>query len=189
MNDAIVDVRPRFIVLFGRGRTGKTTFARLLVDRAHEDGRMEFAIADADRSNPTMGAFYQNVLASTSIEDQATLDFLDDLVNAQVEDRVTILLDTGGADPLFPSFARSLDLLPLLGENGIVPVAVHMIGPDPDDLAVLRDLEAADSPFKPDQTILVLNASNKGTSFARIEKDPTYKAALKRGAKEVRRRS
>lgn len=180
MNDAIVDVRPRLIVLFGRGRTGKTTFARLLVDRAHEAGRMDFAIADADRTNAMMATFYGNVVQPVESDDQAVLEFLDDLINAQVEDRTTVLLDTRGADTSFPTFAQSLDLVASLGEHGIVPVAVHLIGPDPDDLAVLREIEASKA-YCPAQTILVLNAAPL-RAFDRVQKEAAYKAAIKRGA-------
>lgn len=180
MNDAIADVRPRLIVLFGRGRVGKTTFARLLVDRAHEAGRMEFAIADADRTNATMAAFYQNVVQPVESDDQAVLEFFDDLINAQVEDRATVLLDTRGADPTFPTFAASLDLVATLTEHAIIPVAMHLIGPDPDDLSVLREVEARKA-YCPPQTILVLNGAPL-RAFDKVQKDAALKGAVKRGA-------
>ena len=49
----------------------------------------------------------------------------------------TVLLDMGGGDQVFKRFAQSIELVTLLDQVGIMPVALHCIGPDIDDLSYL----------------------------------------------------
>jgi hypothetical protein len=63
-------------------------------------------------------------------------------------------------------------------------------GPDIDDLAYLADIEQSRA-FCPAQTVLVLNeglirdARPREPAFAEVREHSVYKAALKRGAREV----
>ena len=52
--------QPKMVVTHGRGGTGKSTGVRILKERADEAGR-PVAIADADRTNATLGSFYADV--------------------------------------------------------------------------------------------------------------------------------
>jgi len=53
--------QPKMVVTHGRGGTGKSTGVRILKERADEAGR-PVAIADADRTNATLGSFYADVV-------------------------------------------------------------------------------------------------------------------------------
>jgi hypothetical protein len=182
--------RPKLVVTHGRGGTGKSTLVRVLLERSQGAGR-EAAVADADRTNATLSAFFKNVLRPDHPDDQTVHDWLDDLVNQQAEDRATVILDMGGGDQVFKRFAQELELAKLMDGAGIMPVALHLMGPDIDDLAYLHDVEQTGA-FCPTATVLVLNeglirdARPADVAFAEVREHSIYKAALKRGAREVR---
>jgi hypothetical protein len=117
-------------------------------------------------------------------------DWLDELVNTQAETRMSLMLDMGGGDQVFKRFAASLDLAALLQAEGITPVALHFFSPDIDDLAYLQDVEASGA-FCPAQTVLVLNEGlikdgrPVDAAFAEMRDHSIFRAALKRGAKEI----
>jgi hypothetical protein len=181
--------KPKLVVTHGRGGTGKSTFVRVLLERAREAGR-ESAVADADRTNATLAAFFTDVVRPAHPDDKTVQDWLDDLVNQQAEDRITVILDMGGGDQVFKRFAKELELVQLMESANIMPVAVHLIGPDVDDLAYLHDVEESGA-FCPAQTILVLNEGRvrdqrpRDVAFAEIREHSIYRKALDRGAKEI----
>jgi hypothetical protein len=147
-------------------------------------------IADADRTNATLGAFYEGVERPDHPDEKTVADWLDELVNTQAETRMSLLLDMGGGDQVFKRFAASLDLAALLQAEGITPVALHFFSPDIDDLAYLQDVEASGA-FCPAQTVLVLNeglikdARPVDAAFAELREHSIFRAALKRGAREI----
>ena len=51
---------PKLILTMGRGRIGKSTFVRWAAERAMIMGSLP-VIADADRTNATLSAFFENV--------------------------------------------------------------------------------------------------------------------------------
>ena len=181
--------QPKLCVTHGRGGTGKSTGVRILKERADEAGR-PVAIADADRTNATLAAFYQDVVRPEYPDEKTVADWLDELVNSQAETRMSLLLDMGGGDQVFKRFAASLELASLLQREGIMPVALHFFGPDIDDLAYLHDIEQSGA-FCPTQTVLVLNqglikdARPTDAAFAEVRDHSIYRSALKRGAKEI----
>ncbi len=93
-------------------------------------------------------------------------------------------------DLLLKQLARRIGLVRFLEVNGIDTVAVHLIGPERDDLAYLRDLES-DGLVTPEATILVLNESlapqnlSIKAAFQPVLEHSIFKAALNRGAKLV----
>jgi hypothetical protein len=181
--------QPKLVVTHGRGGTGKSTFVRMMLERAQERGR-EVAVADADRTNATLAAFFSDVIRPDHPDDQTVHDWLDDLVNKQAEDRMSIILDMGGGDQVFKRFAKELELAKLMESADIMPVAVHLIGPDIDDLAYLHDVEQSGA-FCPSATILVLNeglirdARPRDVGFATVREHPIFLTALRRGAREI----
>jgi hypothetical protein len=181
--------KPKLVVTLGRGGTGKSTFVRVLAERAQLAGR-SVVIADADRTNATLAAFFKDVVRPAYPDEKTVHDWLDALVNEQAESLLTVALDMGGGDQTFKRFALSIELAGLLDSVGIVPVALHFIGPDTDDMAYLRDIEETNA-FCPAQTVLVLNeglikdARPFDVAFADIRNHDTYRAALKRGAREI----
>ena len=112
--------------------------------------------AQYSRNKATLGSFLKNVTRPEAPDDKTVSDWLDDLMNQQAETRMSVALDMGGGDQVFKRFASSLELAELLAGEGIMPVAVHCLGPDVDSLAYLNDIEASRA-FCPPSTILVLN--------------------------------
>jgi hypothetical protein len=181
--------KPSLVVTHGRGGTGKSVFVRVLLERAQEGGRYP-AVADADRTNATLSAFFKDVIRPDHPDDQTVHDWLDDLINQMAEDHKTVILDMGGGDQVFKRFAKELELAKLLESADVIPVAAHLIGPDIDDLAYLQDVEQTGA-FCPEATILVLNeglirdARPRDVAFGGVREHAIYRAALKRGAKEI----
>jgi hypothetical protein len=181
--------RPKLIVTHGRGGTGKSTFVRAIVERAQAAGRAP-AIADADRTNATLPSFFADVIRPAYPDDKTVRDWLDSLINQQADQQMTVVLDMGGGDQVFKDFARSLELANLLESVGIMPVALHFIGPDIDDLSYLRDIEDSGA-FCPPSTAIVLNEGlikdrrPVEAAFADVREDPIFRAAIKRGAREI----
>jgi hypothetical protein len=188
-DDPVTTQKPKLVVTHGRGGTGKSTFVRVMVERAQAAGRAT-VIADADRTNATLPGFFSDVLRPEHPDETTVHDWLDTLINEQASARLTVALDMGGGDQVFKRFARSLELASLLDGAGIMPVALHFIGPDIDDLSYLKDIEESDA-FCPTATVLVLNeglikdARPPEAAFADVREHPTYRAALKRGAREI----
>jgi hypothetical protein len=180
--------RPRLIVAGGRGKVGKSVLLRYGIERHLANGGNP-VIADCDRTNATLAAFFPAAIRPKSAEDGDVRDWLNTLLDDQAEHQRTIYLDLGGGDLSLHAWARELDLVPFLQENGVTPVLVHCLGSDVDDLAYLRDLERV---FAPPHTAIMLNEgmvpANKAplSAFEPTLDDEVLQAAVRRGAKVVR---
>jgi len=185
----VADTRPKLVVTHGRGGTGKSTFVRVMFERAQSAGRPPI-LADADRTNATLQAFFKGVVRPDYPDERTVHDWLDAVVNQQAADKVTVVLDMGGGDQVFKRFAMELRLAELLDEAGIMPVALHFIGPDLDDLSYLNDIEQSKA-FCPPATALILNEGlikdgrPKEAAFSEIRAHTIFQAAIRRGAREV----
>jgi hypothetical protein len=184
-----LDGRAALIVTHGRGGTGKSTFARVMVERAEMGGRPT-VVADADRTNATLPGFFEGVLRPEYPDDQTVTEWLDKLINQMADERRVVVLDMGGGDQVFKRFARSLELVDLLTGAKVEPCALHFIGPDLDDLAYLRDIEDGNA-FCPPHTALILNEGlikdgrPREAAFQSVREHPIYWAAVKRGCVEI----
>jgi hypothetical protein len=181
---------PKFIVPLGRGSRGKSWWARWAVERAQSQGR-EVVVADADRTNPTLSSYFEGVTAPPSADDRDVREWLAAFVEAQIEQRFTALLDLGGGDLILKRIAREMSLVDFLGQHGIRPIAVHLLGPDTDDLAYLRDVET-DNLFAPEATILIFNEAlvpshrtPRAAFTETVETHPILAKTLERGARLV----
>ncbi|UZO94917.1 hypothetical protein [Roseomonas mucosa] len=180
--------RGRLIVPLGRGARGKTWWTRWAVERAQQAGR-PVVLADADRTNATLSAYFGDVLAPPSADEADMRDWLTAFCERLIERRLAALVDLGGGDLLLKHLARE-GLAEFLDTNGAEAVAVHLIGPDRDDLAYLRDLEQ-DRLFAPRATVLVLNEAlvpagrSLEAAFAGVLEHPIFRAAVERGAVPV----
>jgi hypothetical protein len=181
--------RPKFIVPLGRGARGKTWWLRWAAERAQAQGR-PVMIADADRTNATLSAYFSNVVTPPSADEADMRDWFAQLCEELIEERRTAMIDLGGGDLLLKQLSREIGLVSFLERNGVQPVAVHLLGPDRDDLAYLRDLEK-DALFAPEATILVINEGlvprNRSTeaAFKPVLENPIFLAALDRKAESV----
>jgi len=181
---------PLFILPLGRGTRGKTWWVRWAVGRALAQGR-EIVIADADRTNATLSAYFQGVVTPPSADDAEMRDWFAALVERQIAEHFNALIDLGAGDLILKQLAREIGLTTFLERYGIRPVAVHLLGPDPDDLAYLHDVEQGKL-FAPAATVLVLNEAlvprnraEKAAFQATILAHPVFLKALDRGATAV----
>lgn len=180
--------QPKMVVAAGRGKVGKSVFLRWAVERCLERGG-EPVIADADRTNQTLAAFFPSATRPPSAEDDDVRLWLNDLADTQIERRTTSFLDLGGGDLTLKQWARDLDLAPFLAKHGITPVVLHLLGSDLDDLSYLRDLETV---FAPPHTVVILNEGmvpsgrSPLSAFEPIISHSVFKAAVDRGARVLR---
>jgi hypothetical protein len=182
--------QPKLIVPLGRGSRGKSWWTRWAVERAQSQGR-DVVVADADRTNPTLSSYFEGVVAPPSADDRDVREWLAGFVEAQIEQRFTAVLDLGGGDLILKRIAREMSLTDFLSQHGIRPVAVHLLGPDADDLAYLRDVETDDL-FAPPATIIILNEAlvpihrTPHAAFTdTVQAHPILAKTLERGAKLV----
>jgi hypothetical protein len=180
---------PKLVLTMGRGKTGKSTFIRWAGERAFRAGRSP-VIADGDRTNATLAAFFDGVSRPPSPDPDEMKQWLNAMIEDQIEQRYNVLLDLGGGDLVWKEHARDLELVSLCEKYGVEPVGVHFLGCDLDDLAYLRDVEEG-GVFTPQKTILVLNEGivppgrSVTRAFDAVQNHDIYKAAFARGAKPV----
>lgn len=178
---------PKLVFTLGRGTRGKTMFTRWVSDRAMQTGR-GILVADADRSCPNLSAYLENVSSPPSASTADMRDWFGAFCEQVIERRMAAIVDFAGGDPLLRRLAREIGLVEFLQAYGVQAVAVHLIGPSRDDLAILRDLEAGRL-FAPEATILVLNEGlvprgyRARGAYADVVTHPIFQAALGRGAR------
>lgn len=164
--------------------------ARWLTERTRMFGG-SIVYADADRTNRTGAAYFPDAISPPSTHDNAMRRWLDELIERQIAEQFNMVLDLGGGDQTLKRTAEELPLVTMLDENGIDAVALHMIGPDLDDLAYLRDVEL-NGVFAPEQTILcfnegvLLDGQDGPTVFEALSKQPALRAVVARGGKIVK---
>jgi len=182
--------RPVFIAGFGRGNTGKSTGLRWMGEDAIGSGR-PVIIGDCDRNNQTLTAFFgERVERPDQPDDDSVVTWLNVAVDNSVTNRGSVILDMGGGDLVFPRYASSLQLVSLLEDQGVRPVALHFTGPALDDLSTLQDIEESGA-FCPAATVIVLNAGlirdtrAPDVAFRAVSEHPAFQAVEARGAKVV----
>lgn len=180
---------PKLVLPLGRGGRGKSFLLRWLIERAQGRGRT-LVVADVDRTNATLSAFFDGVLSPPSAHDADVKEFLASFIEEQIEKRFDAAIDLGGGDLILKQIARETELVSFLSSHRIKPVAIHLIGAATDDLAYLQAVE--DGVFAPEATILVINEATvppHRTAFAAFEKlqtHPVFMKAIERGAVAVR---
>jgi hypothetical protein len=195
-NLAVVDKeepRHSFVMVGGRGKTGKSVIIRTLVELAVERGGLPI-IGDIDRTNQSLSAFAHlkpNIRRPPHADDVVITDWLNEQVNEQIDGAGnTLILDCGGGDQIGKFWVRDLDLAPFLESHGVRPVVIHMLGADEDDLAYMRDLETV-SKFQPRDTVIVLNEGvihgrSPAAAFGSIADNAIFRSVIDRGARVLR---
>lgn len=182
----------RLLVRFGRGRLGGTTYLDAIAQRAIQAGR-KVILVDADVRNPSLSKLYPDarVPAGGSPEDFAELmvGVLGDL--ADHDGPVSVLVDIGGGqDRAMGDFIRDLNLTGFCQEAGVQPVAVYVLGPDPDDLShaiSVRDarlLEGSDTLLVMSEAV-VKRGQTPEVAFASLRSDPQFISWVRAGALPV----
>ena len=182
--------QPKLLVPLGRGNTGKTVLLRWLAERAGQHGR-DLRLADGDPTNATLAEYFPDTVRPPSTNEQDRRDWFDSLIEKQIENGGSLAVDFGGGDLILKRQAAELELADFLESRGIEVVALHLIGPNLDDLAYLGEVER-DGLFAPKATILVINEGlvppgrSERTAFEPIVSHDIFKAAIGRDAKWVR---
>lgn len=171
----------------GRGIHGKSFWVRLIADELRNAGR-PVTVVDADRNNATLTSYLPDTVRPASAEDAD----VEDCVRAVTEDLMaaaqptTVVMDFGANDLTLKRISRKLGGFDTyLADGGVRAVAIHFLGVDPDDLALLHDMEAG--VFAPAATALVLNQAllppgGPLSLFDPVMAHPVFTAATARGA-------
>ena len=98
---------------------------------------------------------------------------------------VSALIDTGGGDTSLALLVRMMpDLATVLEDAGVVPVLVHVLGNNPQDLVPMAEID--DTGFRPAATLIVCNERfDRRDQFGRILRHEVFQAAINRGAQHV----
>lgn len=182
----IVDLagKPKAVMAFGAGQTGKSTLLRWVGEQCAGRG---VVLVTADAQRPTLARYFDDVSKPTSA--QSVLGFIERVVTrAMRPPLMTVAIDFGADLTLSSLLLQVPSLHTLMDEAGVSPVAIYTLTPRVEDLTVLKTHE--DAGFKPRATALVLNAGRMAGEdpefeFSQIRRHAVYREAMERGAVEV----
>jgi hypothetical protein len=182
--------KPKLMIALGSGHSGKTTQIRYFVENLLARNSLAKLVA-IDPENRDLKNFFQNVYEPSTSDPAGVAAFLKAFLDVLVKEQASGLIDTGGGDTAMGRLVSEMPTLVAdLGAVGIAMVAVYMFSPRIADLSVLATMEGAG--FQPDATALILNegrvdgGKDPDQEFAALRRHSTYRAALDRGAIELR---
>ena len=175
------------VFFIGRGRTGKTTLARWAYEGLAERGGTAI-IAAADPVNRTLANYLDGVAQPPSTDPLEVRDWLIVLLQHAMSEKLSVMVDLGGGDTSLIELLKVLpNLVAMMAEDGMEPVAIHAIGTDPHDLHPLATTE--EMGFQPRATAMVLNEvyarGGQRYRFDEVTSHPVYQAAINRGAEPI----
>jgi hypothetical protein len=166
----------------GRGRIGKTTHVRYVGETIGQRGASAI-IAAADPVNRSLRAFLDDVAEPHSTDPKEVERWLIGLLQHIVDEKMNGLIDLGGGDTsLSGALLQMPDLVSIMTEGGVEPVAIHIVGTDPHDLTPLAMTEARG--FAPRATAIIMNEAHgrRDGDFDHVMAHPAFRAAMDRGA-------
>jgi hypothetical protein len=175
------------VFFIGRGRTGKTTLARWAYEGLVERGGTAI-IAAADPTNRALVNYLDGVAQPPSTDPLEVRDWLLVLLQHAISEKLSVMVDLGGGDTSLIELLKVLpNLVTLMAEGGMEPVAIHAVGTDPHDLHPLATSE--EMGFQPRATAIVLNEvyarGGQRYRFDEVTSHPVYQAAVERGAEPI----
>lgn len=186
--------KSRFIVLTGRGGTGKTMIVRWLCERTFEKGNT-IVIADGDRTNRSLPRYFDDVLAPSGSNHGTVKRWLEDIINRMPTEKFDVVVDLGGGDMVLKDLATEIDLCGMLTSHDIDVTLLHLLGPDIEHLGFLASTEAQGrfgTPlFAPERTAVILNEGLVSTDdeladvFSSLREHRVFRAAVARGARPI----
>jgi hypothetical protein len=178
--------RPKIVMAIGNGNTGKTTFLRWVAETTLQRGGPAI-FAAVDPENRELKDYFEAVHEPPTYDPAKVAKWLEDLFGHVMENKASACIDFGGGDTTLGRLvADSPDVVGMLEEAGVCPVAFYFLSPRLSDLSPLASLEEAG--FRPRATALVLNEGRadptlpREQAFARTMRHSTFKAAVQRGA-------
>ena len=186
--DNVIDLSgtPKIVFAIGLGGSGKTTFMRWATGEVLARGSKARLVA-IDPENRELRDYYEGVLEPPTHDPAGIAQWLKTLLDVSMKEKASALVDTGGGDSAVGSLIeRTDDMVKMMQDAGVEPVAIYPLSSRISDLAPLTTMEAAG--FKPRATLIILNEGRadptvpREQSFRRIMQHSAYRAAIDRGA-------
>ncbi len=176
-------------ILCGRGRTGKSTWARWAAERASLAGR-PLIVVDGDRNNSTLASFVSDARRPTHANDETVTAFLEETTAEVVQNGGNALIDMGGGDRIFSTVAAQHNFFKVLPQFGVELICYHFAAGGRDDFETLVRMNAIGLMSR--RTVIVLNeglsapAANERDPFASLLEGRTVSQTLESGGRVVR---
>lgn len=183
------DFKGTIHVLCGRGRTGKSTWARWAAERAIINNR-KLMIVDGDRTNSTLASFFADARRPTHADDTTVTRFLERITAELIDKGGNALIDMGGGDRLFAAVAEQKKFFNVLPRFGIDLICWHFAAGGRDDFETLVRMNGMGLISR--RTAIVLNegltqvAPSGEDPFATLIAGRTLTQAVKNGARVLR---
>ncbi|GBQ38522.1 hypothetical protein AA11237_1822 [Acidocella aminolytica 101 = DSM 11237] len=178
--------RPKIILTAGRGKTGKTTFLRWIVEMATMENKAPL-LADIDPTNATFSTFFEDVSRPDTFNQTAVRDWLQDFMEYAIKEKQTAVIDLGGGDTILRTIAAEMPGFDaMIEEAGLAMVMFYLAGPHPEDLTPAATLGALG--FKPRARAFVLNegvtppGQSRDQVFSRVISSNVYRDETADGA-------
>ena len=180
--------RPKVLMAIGAGGTGKTTLLRWFTEQLlARNSKARLAAIDPERRE--LKDYFIGVAEPPGYDPDTVLKWLRDFLAHLMETKESALIDLGGGDTSLGRLVTEVpDIVAVMEEAGVSPVAIYPLSPRLTDLSALATLEEAG--FQPRATALVLNEGRMATAnrkqwFGPHQNHSVYKAAIARGAVEI----
>lgn len=182
--------KPKVLMAFGAGSSGKTTFLRWVVEQLlARDSKAKLAAIDPE-GRDLKDYFSAGVYEPPSHDPEKVAPWLKAFFDAVLKDKSSGLVDTGGGDTAFGRvLAEMPDIVRDMDADGVAIVAAYLFSPRLSDLSPLATLRGAG--FQPPATVLILNEGrveaghDPEQAFAQLRRHSVYRAALEAGAIEL----
>jgi hypothetical protein len=179
---------PKALFLLGPGNAGKTTYARWIVWRMTERGS-DASLVALDPGRRSLSHWFADVAEPPTKDTAGTVRYLADLLELVTDQKAQTLMDFGAAGDtaLVRLMHETPDLVSVMEDAGVTPVAFYVVGPRVDDLDAMVQLDAVG--FQPRATAILLNIGRvpdpsvmPEDAFASVTSHSRYRAAVARGA-------
>lgn len=183
--------KPKVWFVMARGRSGKTMLVRWTAETAARRGGAPLWAAVDQGGRRSLADYIEGVEQPPSADPAEVARWQQGLLEHVRKHGISAGIDFGGGDT---SLSRTLadvpNLAAALGDAGIVPIAVYLVGPSAADLSLLASNVAAG--FCP-HTLIVQNealcdptAGDTAGFEATVERHAVFRDAVSKGAVVVR---